>query len=124
MVEKLFFLSCYLKKILCIYFRAETKISHDDDTLSISTSVDGDSYQLIITKGIDCNVDQVTNFIQEYVPDIILLDDTEMQIIFNLPAIKRNQFATLFSALEFQKENFHMENVKITNSTSGDIYPR
>lgn len=109
---------------MCIYFRAETKISHDDDTSSISTPVEGDSYQLIITKGIDCNVDQVTNLIQEYVPDIILLDDTEMQIIFNLPAIKRNQFSTLFSALEFQKENFHMENVKIINSTSGDIYPR
>ncbi|KAF0758973.1 ATP-binding cassette sub-family A member 3-like [Aphis craccivora] len=106
-----------------VFIKAETKITHDDDTSSISTSIDGDSYQLIITKGIDCNVEQVTNLIQEYVPDIILLDDTEMQIIFNLPAIKRNQFATLFSALEFQKENFHMENVKITNSTSGDIYP-
>ncbi|CAH1731091.1 unnamed protein product [Aphis gossypii] len=106
-----------------VFIKAETKIPHDDDTSSISTSVDGDSYQLIITKGIDCNVDQVTNLIQEYVPDIILLDDTEMQIIFNLPAIRRNQLTTLFSALEFQKENFHMENVKITNSTSGDIYP-
>jgi len=79
---------------------------------------------LIITKEVDCNVDQVTNLIQQYVPESILMDDMEMQIIYNLSARRRNQFGALFSALEFQKQNFHLKSVKITNPTTGDIYPK
>jgi len=109
-----------------IYFRAEKKISDDDndDVASINTPVDSGSYQLIITKEDDCNIDQVTNLIQQYVPECTLMGDTEMQIIFNLPARKRNQFGALYSALEFQKQNFHLDSVKITNPTTGDIYPK
>jgi len=77
---------------------------------------------LIITKEVDCNIDQVTNVIQQYVADFILMEDTEIQIIFNLPAEKMNQFGALFSALEFQKQNFHFKSVKIINPTTGDIY--
>ena len=62
---------------------------------SINTPVDAGSYQLIITKEVDCNVDQVTNLIQQYVPEFILMADMEMQIIFNLPARKRNQFGAV-----------------------------
>ncbi|XP_026821418.1 ATP-binding cassette sub-family A member 3-like [Rhopalosiphum maidis] len=105
-----------------VFIKAETNIP-DDDISSVNTPVDGNSYQLIIAKGVDCNVDQVTNLIQQYVPEFILMDETEMQIIFNLPATKKNQFGALFSALEFQKENFQMKNIKIINSTTGGIYP-
>jgi len=66
----------------------------------------------------------VTNLIQQYVPEFIFLGDTEMQIIYNLPARKKNQFGALYSALEFQKHNFHLKSVKITNPTTGDIYPK
>lgn len=111
---------------MLIYFRAEKKISDDDndDVASINTPVDTGSYQLIITKEDDCNIDQVTNLIQQYVPECILMGDMEMQIIFNLPARKKNQFGALYSALEFQKQNFHLKSVKITNPTTGDIYPK
>lgn len=109
-----------------IYFRAEKNISDDDDddVSSINTPVDSGSYQLIITKEVGFNVDQVTNLIQQYVPEFVLMADMEIQIIFNLPARKRNQFGALFSALEFQKQNFHLKSVKITNPTTGDIYPK
>ncbi|XP_060852919.1 phospholipid-transporting ATPase ABCA3-like isoform X2 [Rhopalosiphum padi] len=107
-----------------VFLKAERNIHNDDDDISsINTPVDAGTYQLIITKDVDCKVDQVTNLIQQYVPEFILMANMEMQIIFNLPARKRNQFAALFSALEFQKQNFGLKNVKITNSTTGDIYP-
>jgi len=106
-------------------FRAEKNIHDDDDDISsISTPVGAGTYQLIITKDDDCKVDQVTNLIQQYVPEFILMANMEMQIIFNLPARKRNQFGALFSALEYQKQNFRFKNAKITNSTTGDIYPK
>ncbi|XP_060873175.1 phospholipid-transporting ATPase ABCA3-like isoform X2 [Metopolophium dirhodum] len=108
-----------------VFLKAEKKISDDDndDVASINTPVDSGSYQLIITKEDDCNINQVTNVIQQYVPECILMGDMEAQIIFNLPARKRNQFGALYSALEFQKQNFHLKSVKITNPTTGDIYP-
>ncbi|XP_026811930.1 ATP-binding cassette sub-family A member 3-like isoform X2 [Rhopalosiphum maidis] len=108
-----------------VFLKAERNIHNDDDNdiSSINTPVDAGTYQLIITKDVDCKVDQVTNLIQQYVPEFILMANMEMQVIFNLPARKRNQFAALFSALEFQKQNFGLKNVKITNSTTGDIYP-
>jgi len=79
---------------------------------------------LIIIKDVDCKVDQVTNLIQQYVPEFILMANMEMQILFNLLARKRSRFGALFSALEFQKQNFGLKNVKITNSITGDIYPK
>lgn len=108
-----------------VFLKAEKNISDDDDddVSSINTPVDSGSYQLIITKEVGFNVDQVTNLIQQYVPEFVLMADMEIQIIFNLPARKRNQFGALFSALEFQKQNFHLKSVKITNPTTGDIYP-
>jgi len=108
-----------------IFFRAEDNLpGNKDDTSLINTPVDAGSYQLIITKDVDCNVDEVTNLIQQYVPEFILMADTEMQIIFNLPDGKKNQFGALFSALQLQKQNFHLKSVKITNPTTGDIYPK
>ncbi|XP_025190796.1 ATP-binding cassette sub-family A member 3-like isoform X2 [Melanaphis sacchari] len=107
-----------------VFLKAENNIYDDDsDGSSINTPVDASTYQLIITKEIDCKVDQVTNLIQQYVPEFILMANMDTQIIFNLPARKKNQFGALFSALEFQKQNFHLKNVKITNSTTGNIYP-
>lgn len=73
---------------------------------------------------IGCNVDQVTNIVQQYVPECLLMANMKEQIIYNLPAKRRNQFGPLYSALEFQKQNFKLQNVKITNSTMGDIYPK
>lgn len=87
-------------------------------------SVDAGSYQLIITKQDDCNVNQVTNLVQQYVPEYTFMSNTKTQIMYNLPARKRNQFDPLFYALELQKQNFKMTHVKITNSTTGDIYPK
>lgn len=108
-----------------VFLKAEKNMhdDDDDDTSSISTPVGAGTYQLVITKDDDCKVDQVTNLIQQYVPEFILMANMEMQIIFNLPARKRNQFGALFSALEYQKQNFRFKNAKITNSTTGDIYP-
>jgi len=91
---------------------------------SVNTPIDAGNYQLIITKEIDCNIDQVTNLVQQYVPECILMANLETQIMYNLPARKRNQFRQLFSALEFQKQNFKLTSNKITNSTIGDIYPK
>lgn len=108
-----------------IYFfnRAEKNIHDDNDELSMNTPIDAGSYQLIITKQVGCNIDQVTNLVQQYVPECSLMN-IETQIIYNLPARKRNQFGSLFSALEFQKQNFKLTSVKITNPTTGDIYPK
>jgi hypothetical protein len=79
---------------------------------------------LIITKEVDCNVDLVTNLVHQYVPESTLMANLETQIVYNLPAKQRNQFGSLFSALEFQKQNFKLISVKITNPTTGDIYPK
>jgi len=86
--------------------------------------LDAGNYKLIITKYVDCNVDQVTNLVQQYVRECTLISNKEAQIIYNLPAARRNQFSPLFSALEFQTQNFKLQSIKITNSTTGDIYPK
>lgn len=107
------------------FFRAEKNILDDDDELlSINTPSDPGSYQLIINKEFDCNVDLVTNLVHQYVPESTLMANLETQIMYNLPARKRDQFSPLFSALEFQKKNFKLISVKITNPTTGDIYPK
>lgn len=106
-----------------IYYRSEQIIpDNEDNTSLINTPVDTGSYQLVITKEVDCNVYEVTNLVQQYVPEFILMADTEAQIIFSLPTGKKNQFGALFSAIEFQKQNFNLKSVKITNPTTGDIY--
>jgi len=91
---------------------------------SINTPVDVGIYQLIINKQADCNVDQVTNLVQQYVPECTLMANLETQIMYNLPTRKKNQFGQLFSALEFQKQNFKLTSIKITNPATGDIYPK
>ena len=70
------------------------------------------------------SIDQVTNVVQQYVPEYTLMANTEAQIIYSLPARKLNQFGPLYYALEFQKQNYKMNNIKITNPTTGDIYPK
>lgn len=97
---------------------------NDDELSSINTPVDAGSYQLIITKEINCNFDQVTSLVQQYVPECILMTNSETQIIYSLPARKRNQFNQLLSALDFQKQKFKLSSIKITNPTTGDIYPK
>lgn len=92
--------------------------------MSINSPVDSGSYQLIINKQDDFNVNQVTNAIQQYIPEYTLMANTETQIIYSLPARKQNQFGPLYSALEFQKQNFKINSIKITNPTTGDIYPK
>lgn len=82
------------------------------------------NYQLIIAKQTDCDTDQVTNFVKQYVPECSLIASTEMQIIYNMPAEKLKSFGHLFAALEIQKSNFHINSVKITNPTTGEIYPK
>lgn len=99
-------------------------LDDNDELSSINTPVDSGSFQLVITKEADCNVDQVTNLVQQYVSEYSLMSNTKTQIIFKLPARKKNQFGPLFSAFEFQKQNFKLLGVKITNSTMGDIYPK
>lgn len=86
--------------------------------------MDFGSYQMIINKQDDFNVNQVTNVVQQYVPEYTLMANTETQIVYSLPARKRDQFGPLYSALEFQKQNFNINNIKITNPTTGDIYPK
>lgn len=113
--------------MFCI--RAERKLSDDDDDdddglSSLNSPVDSGNYQLFITKQIDCNVDKITNLVQQYVPEYSLMSNLEAQIMYNLPARKRSQFGPLFSALEFQKQNFKLNSIKITNPTTGDIYPK
>lgn len=73
---------------------------------------------------IDCNVDQVTYLVQQYVPESSLMANMDLQIAYTLPAQKRNQFGSLFSALEFQKQNLKVNSIKITNPTMGEIYPK
>lgn len=107
-----------------LFFRAETNILDDNDELSsINTPLDAGSYQLIITKKFDCNVDLVTDLVHQYVPESTLMANLETQIMYNLPVGKKNEFGCLHSALEFQKQNFKLISVKITNPTTGDIYP-
>lgn len=105
-------------------YRAENNVQNDEDLLSLNTPVDAGSYQLIINKQIECNIDQVTNFVQQYVPECLLMANMEAQIMYNLPARYRNQFGPLYAALKFQEQNFKLNSIKITNSTTGDIYPR
>uniref|UniRef100_A0A2S2QYG5 ATP-binding cassette sub-family A member 3 n=1 Tax=Sipha flava TaxID=143950 RepID=A0A2S2QYG5_9HEMI len=108
-----------------VFLKAEKNILDDDDgeLSSPNTPLDASSCQLIITKEVDCNVDLVTNLVHQYVPESTLMANLETQIVYNLPAKQRNQFGSLFSALEFQKQNFKLISVKITNPTTGDIYP-
>lgn len=91
---------------------------------SIYSLIDVGDYQLIINKTLACKVDRVTNLIQHYVPECSLTANMEMEIIYTLPAGKRNQFGSLFSALNFQKQNLKLISIKITNSTLGVIYPK
>lgn len=97
---------------------------NDDELSSLNSPIDSGSYQLIITKQSDCNVDLVTNLVKQYVFECVLMLNLDAQIVYTLPARKRNQFGPLFSALEFQKQNFKLINVKITNPTTGDVYPK
>ncbi|VVC36008.1 Hypothetical protein CINCED_3A013120 [Cinara cedri] len=106
-----------------VFLRAERNILEDNNELSINSPVDSGSYQLFIVKQDGFNVIQVTNVVQQYVPEYTLMVDTEIQIVYSLPARKRNQFGFLYSALEFQKQAFKIDNIKITNPTTGDIYP-
>lgn len=110
---------------MVLNFRAEKSIQDNDDELSsINTPVDAGYYQLIITKEDGCDVDQVTNLVRQYIPESLLMANTSLQIMYNLPARKRNQFGPLYSALDFHHKNLKLENVKITNPTTGDIYPK
>lgn len=86
--------------------------------------MDASNYQLLITINIDCDVDQVTNIVQHYVPECLLMVNSDEQILYNLPSRNRNQFDPLFFALEFQKQNFKLKSVKITHPTMGDVYPK
>lgn len=99
-------------------------LDDDDELSSINTSVDHGTYQLVIMKQADCNVDQMTNLVQQYVPEYSVMSNTKTQIIYKLPAVKRNQFGPLYSSFEYQKQNFKFLSVRITNSTTGDIYPK
>lgn len=99
-------------------------VDDNDELSSINTPVDAGSFQLVITKEADCNVNQVTNLVQQYISECSLMSNTKTQIIYQLPARKRSQFGPLYSAFEFQKQNFKLLSVKITNSTMGDIYPK
>lgn len=102
--------------------RADSSEHNDKDDSSFNIPVDTGDFQLFITKKIDCNVDEVNNFVQQYVPESLLMANTEEYIMFNLPASRRNQFTQLFSALENQKQNFKINSIKITSPTTGDLY--
>ncbi|XP_050431314.1 phospholipid-transporting ATPase ABCA3-like isoform X2 [Adelges cooleyi] len=109
-----------------VFLRAGKNIQENiDDDSPIHSPVGAPSnYQLIITKQVDCNIDNVTALVKQYVPEFSLMANLSLQLVYNLPSRSRSQFSTLFSGLEFQKENLKIESIKITNPTTGDIYPK
>lgn len=117
--------------ILCVmplqfenYCNRAEKVQNDEDLLSLQISADADNYLLIITKQTDCDIDQVTNFVKQYVPECLLITSTEAQIIYNLPDGERHKFDLLYTDIEMQKQNFKIISVKITNPATGEIYLR
>lgn len=109
------------------FTRAEKNIQFEIDGLSsVHTSIDMDNYQLVIKKEIDCNVDQVTKLILQYVPECSLITNTETQTIYNLPAVKTNlyEYESLMSILKIEEHNLKLKSCKITSPTLSDIYPK
>lgn len=106
-------------------FRAKKNIEDDNNSVSsINCSpMDNGCYQLLITKNIDCDVDQVTNLVKQYVPEGLLMINSGEQLLYNLPSQKISQFGPLYSALKFQKQ-LKLNSVEISNATVGIIYPK
>lgn len=111
-----------------MFYRAEKKSLNDDDfdskgsfsNLPLKTG----NYKLVITKMVDCNIDQIASLVHKYVPECSLMADMEEQIIFTLPVNNKNQFGALSSALEFRKENLKFNDIKIIYPVMGNIYPK
>lgn len=106
-------------------FRADNNmVPYNDKLLSTNTLVEVNNYQLTLTKQMDCDVDQVTNLVQQYVSEYALIFSTKSQIIYYLPARQRNQFSSLCSVLEHQKQYLKLLNIEITNITTEKIYTK
>lgn len=81
-------------------------------------------YKLSIAKRGDCDIDQVTDVVQQYVPNYKLVVNVDTHIMYKLPASRFDKFGDLYSALESQKQYFNMRSIRITNViTRVDVYP-
>ncbi|XP_050530373.1 phospholipid-transporting ATPase ABCA3-like isoform X2 [Daktulosphaira vitifoliae] len=106
-----------------VFLRSGGNAQENENNSPVHTPTGYNDYQLIINKHDNCNVDHITAFLEQYIPEYSLMDDLSNQVVFNLPSSNRSQFSSLFSALDFQKKNLKIESIKISHSIFGVIYP-
>ena len=84
----------------------------------------GLGYRLLITKLPDFNSFDVTNMVQTYVPNALMLSDDTMELHFNLPMEDSNAFEALFTSLDNEKKSLKIRSYKISIMTLEEIFTR
>lgn len=100
--------------------RAEKNTLNDDGDDDLNNKED--DYQLVLTKHYSCNVDLVTQLVQQYVPGSSMMVNRAGRTIYNLPARQIKSFKSLCSMLSKEKDRLQLTSFEITFPNLGDVY--
>jgi ATP-binding cassette subfamily A (ABC1) protein 3 len=82
----------------------------------------GAGYRLIIVKGPNCNVDSVTNLLNEFIPKISIDQDVGSELSYLLSEDQSSVFEAMLSKLEENKISLGLLSYGVSLTTMEEVF--
>lgn len=82
----------------------------------------GEGYCLTIVKNDNCNVDELSNIIMDYIPSAISLSDVGKEVSFQLPYSSTSVFGELFGRFDENKQSLGIDSYGVSVTTLEEVF--
>lgn len=82
----------------------------------------GTGYRLVCVKNEDCETNNVTNILREYIPGIQVQEDIASELAYALPDEYVDRFETLFQKLEEKQESLKLGSFGVSLTTLEEVF--
>lgn len=82
----------------------------------------GTGYRLVCVKNENCNTNNVTNVLREYIPDIQVQEDIASELSYALPDELVDKFEKMFQKLEEKQETLNLDSFGVSLTTLEEVF--
>lgn len=84
----------------------------------------GTGYRLVCVKNGDCDSNNVTNLLRQYIPGINVQEDIASELAYALPDEYVDKFEKMFEKLEENQENLKLDSFGVSLTTLEEVFLR
>ncbi|XP_074063624.1 phospholipid-transporting ATPase ABCA3-like isoform X3 [Macrotis lagotis] len=84
----------------------------------------GSGYHMIIVKEPNCDIEKISQIVEQCVPDAILERNFGVELYFSLPTENANRFEALFTALESKQKDLGIVSFRVSVTAMEEVFLR